>query len=619
MPVITSPSNIPSNTKASFKIDKFRGVDFTSGVLSINAARSPEAVNMIPDLDGFPTKRHGCAFMSEYPGRINGAHILKTETLEKTLIHAGTSLYDGENEIYTQMADDRSTSAQFENKLYIADGKRLLCYGEFNGEWTCKPCDEIGTVPVITIGRKPEGGGEGYNPVNLLSDKVCEQFTADGSSVKYQLSFNDLPQSGYIKVEIKNSAGEWAETTAYTVTRSTGIVNFNSAPAKPTVTGEDNVKITYQKTVLDENPINRCKKLILYGVNGQPDRLWLAGDDKLINYCRYSQYRDPLYIGDTWYLIAGAETAAVTGFSLLQNKLIIHKSGEEMQRNAYIIESGIEADGDATFKTYNILQGEGALCGFAAIGTEPLFLTSRGVYAVTASDVSGEKYTQNRSYYINGRLTKQSGLEQAQACVYGRFYVLSLNGNMYLLDSEQKTYERNSPYSTYQYECYYLTDIPSRVIWTDGKRLYFGTNDGKVYYFKKDGDSDPYIDEQSGKAVFAKWSTPLMSFGDYGHYKTISNAWVVCQPYSRSGAEVYFATDKFYKKFAAGFDIDIFDWNDIDFNRFTFNIMDRPTIGHIRRKCKKVKLFQLICENERAEAFGLSAIQAEYRVTSKIK
>ena len=66
--------------------------------------------------------------------------------------------------------------------------------------------------------------------------------------------------------------------------------------------------------------------------------------------------------------------------------------------------------------------------------------------------------------------------------------------------------------------------------------------------------------------------------------------------------------------------MDIFDWNDIDFNRFTFNTLDRPMIVNTRKKAKKVKLFQVIVKNEREkEPFGLFAIHVNYKVGGKVK
>lgn len=55
--------------------------------------------------------------------------------------------------------------------------------------------------------------------------------------------------------------------------------------------------------------------------------------------------------------------------------------------------------------------------------------------------------------------------------------------------------------------------------------------------------------------------------------------------------------------------VDIFDFADIDFERFTFNTLDTPQIISIRKKVKKYKTLQIIVESDAAnEAFGIFGI-----------
>ncbi|MFR9162189.1 MAG: hypothetical protein ACLVJ8_18410, partial [Ruthenibacterium lactatiformans] len=68
------------------------------------------------------------------------------------------------------------------------------------------------------------------------------------------------------------------------------------------------------------------------------------------------------------------------------------------------------------------------------------------------------------------------------------------------------------------------------------------------------------------------------------------------------------------------YNIDIFDWNDIDFNRFTFNSLDGPVVVPMRKKAKKIQTFQLKVENARPnEPFGLLAIQINFKVGGLVK
>ncbi|MDO5602816.1 MAG: hypothetical protein Q4G07_08610 [Oscillospiraceae bacterium] len=629
MPRVTAGGGRPEVSYKTLQIDRFLGVDLTNGIAGVDMRRSPDARNVQPDLDGFPVKRKGYQKVFQMEGKVNGAYLFVKGEAKTRLLHSGTGLYritEGElpEKIYADMADEKSRAVQLEEKLLIADGKRLLCYADFDGTgvYTLRPADECGTTPLISIGRKPDGSAaKSYNPPNLLSAFVKEDFLADGAAKAYQLSYPELPDTDEVTVEQRGTDGIWKKTeaAAYTVDREAGVITFKAAPAKPAAAGEDNVRVTYPKK-RDPDPVNRCRRMVLYGVSGQPDRVWLAGNEEKKNHCRYSQFRDPLYFGDVWYAVIGQEAAPVLGFAILGNKLAVYKNGEEHERNVFLLSGQTNEEGEAVFPVYDVLQGAGitAADSPASLLGEPLFLSERGVEALAQADGTSQRYLQNRSFYLNGALTREKGLENAQSAVWGRFYLLAVNGRVYLLDGNQKSYEANSPHSAYQYEGYVWDGIAAERLWTYGEELWFGDGGGGVYRFCTGEASSAYMDD--GRAIEACWTTPLMNLGSWTSRKTVSDVWVVTKPYPRSGAELYYATDREYEEKAKSFNTDIFNWNDIDFDRFTFNTMDRPAVSAVKRKAKKVKLFQVRVKNARErEPFGLFAVCIRYRTGGKIK
>ena len=64
---------------------------------------------------------------------------------------------------------------------------------------------------------------------------------------------------------------------------------------------------------------------------------------------------------------------------------------------------------------------------------------------------------------------------------------------------------------------------------------------------------------------------------------------------------------------------DIFSFEDIDFERFTFNTDDAPMIVPTNRRLKKFMLVQFRFENDLAEPFGLYGFAGIYTVSSKYK
>ena len=611
-------------------MEKFKGVDLSSGESAVATYRSPEAPNMMPDRDGYPVKRPGFTVMHRMEGKINGAYFLTTPEGTKELIHAGTSLYllteNEPVELTAGMADAPSRAFQMMGKLWIVDGQ---AYRYFDGNLLGYVSD-IATVPVITISKAPNGtdGATSYKPLNLLTGTKTESYLGTDTDTVYYTSFQDY--IGKVTVEILDKDGIWVSDSTGSITvngkavtweadKELGCITFSSAPGKPPVTGEDNVKITYT-TEAEDAIINKMRIGALYGVNGAMDRIFLSGNPDEPNVDRWSEWQDPTYFGDTFYSQLGQAGAPIVGYSVLADALVTHKRGEENGRNAFVRTGTLDEDGDAVFAITNVIQGEGAIAerSFQSFRGEPVFLTREGIFAMTPNDVTGERYTQLRSWFLNGRMLREKGLTEAASTVWGRFYVLALEDRLYLLDGEQKSYESKSPYSNYQYEGYYFTGIGATALWTDDEgKLWFGTKDGRVCRFNDTGRTDAYLDD--GKPVEAWWSTPLMQLESWSNVKNIKGVWVVAMPYTRSSGQIFYETDRIHEKLVREYQIDIFDFEDIDFNRFTFNTLDRAQSIATGKKAKKAKVFQVIVKNLNAEPFGIIAITMKYTQGGKIK
>ena len=66
--------------------------------------------------------------------------------------------------------------------------------------------------------------------------------------------------------------------------------------------------------------------------------------------------------------------------------------------------------------------------------------------------------------------------------------------------------------------------------------------------------------------------------------------------------------------------MDIFNWEDIDFSRFTFNANDGPQEIPFNRKVKNYKRLQIIVKNDGLnEGFGIYGIVKHYVVGNYAK
>lgn len=377
---------------------------------------------------------------------------------------------------------------------------------------TVKKVADEAYVPTVTIAKEPQGGGTSYESLNLIQPGFIELFSGKENVTAYQLSFKGLDATEVI-VKLLDGNGNWVtkkEGTHFSVDRTNGIINFTSAPGPSPLTGEDNVSIQAYRTVKGyADRINKCTISILFGVHGNADRLFVSGNPEYINYDWYSQQYDPTYFPDTGYSVLGSSSSAIVGYTIISNYLAAHKDDKERDSNI-ILREGDLVDNEPSFPIVATLQGAGAVApwSFNYLETEPIFLTKSGIYAVTAQDITGEKYSQNRSYYIDGKLLKEENLKDAYSCVYNDFYLLAINGKLYILDGLQPIQtDKSMPYATRQYACFYRENVPANCIWTFEEKLYFGTADGRVCVFYTD-KNDLYSYNDDGKAIECVWETP---------------------------------------------------------------------------------------------------------------
>ena len=613
--------NVPSESqKYSAVVETFRGVDLNNSPSNVDKSRSPAAPNMIRDQVGKVRKRMGYETKVTAPGgaAINGVHHL----LEETLVHAGTKLYrlsdtDGTWELTEigAMANARSRSFVFDQKLYLLDG---TTYQVYDGTTLAAVADSA-TVPTIIISRRPTGGGQSYQGLNLLGRKWTESFLGTADATVYQLTTKDLAEDA-VTARVLNADGVWEEKTEgtdFTVDRAAGTVTFSTAPGASPVTGQDNVQITAAKErdgYLDT--INRCTIAAVYGVGGSTDRVFLSGNGDKPGVDWYSNFEDPAFFPDTNYTKLVRDGARVTGYTVLSNTLAAFIDGASDGRNVVVRSGVLDENGDAVFRVSNTMIGQDAVAPdtFCRTDKEPLFLTNRGVYAITAEELTGEKYSQERSYYIASAIGAAQGRENACACTYGDFYALALDGTIYLLDLQQKTYERNSPYSSFQYECYYWPDIPARVLFLDGDALCFGTEDGKLCRFHTNVDDvTSYNDD--GAAIDAYWETSDFDGKIFFHVKTFTGLAVRLAAAVNTGVVVYAQVRGMWKQvFASGAKARYFDWSYIDFSKFTFSSDRTPRTLYGKIKLKKADKVRFRLQNNVLnEPFGLYAFGLQFK------
>lgn len=652
---------IPSSPKLYvYQNSNFLGADFTSDSATVDETKSPNTVNMIRSVPGKIRKRMGYTLVQDYGTKIYGAHHLSTT--DEWLIHAGTKLYnvslpmarqwsdhDGngivesqdreigilfltgsveETLVYEGMAEHRSTAFELAQKLVILDGKQALVY---DGN-TVQPLQNMAYIPTLRIAENPKGGGTDYESLNLLQPAWQEWYNvnSENASVKtFQLAFGGL-DSTPVKAWVLNSSGGWDEKkegTDFSVNRTTGLVTFVNAPGVTPVSGEDNVKIQAYRTVAGyADRINHCTIGTLFGVNGAQDRLFVSGNPdhgtnssgKLYTYICYdwfSQQYDPTYFADTHYAQLGSDSTAIAGYSIISNYLATFKTGNEQAQSVIIREGDLKND-EPTFPIINTLQGPGAVSpySFSYLETEPLFLTKLGIYAITAQDITGEKYSQDRSYYLDGKLTAESGLDDAYGFTFNDLYLLAVNHHVYILDGLQPMQtDKNKPYATRQYAGFYWEDVPATVFFEMDGNLCFGTEDGKIYKFYTDKhDLASYNDD--GRAYEAVWETADISEQSFYKNKNYRYLALRCMPEIASSVQIWAQRRGIWEEIKEDVTtLKHFSYANINYSKFSYSTDATAKITSTKVRLKKLDHVRFRFANSNInEPFGLNDFAIEY-------
>jgi hypothetical protein len=608
--------NVPARPARSTQaVNVFMGVDFTNEPGNVDIRQSPYAENMIRSVPGKMEKSIGWHTVKRIgDAKVYGSY--KRATDNDRLYHVGNKIYYGNTVVYSDAGEQPSSAYQLGDNLVIIDGKKLLIW---NGT-EIKAAQDMAYVPLLTIAKAPSGGGADYEALNLLSPKFKEQFIGIANEKKYQLSFGNL--TGIDLVEIRNKDGEWEATTGYTVDLENGTVTFASAPGEPPVDGEDNVRIVAVREFegyLDR--VNKCTFGILYGVSGAADRLFLCGNDKYPNYDWYSGQNDATYFPDTGYGTVGNAASAIKGYSMIGNYLAAHKE-ETDPENAVVIREGILVDNEPAFPITNRIQGEGALTWrtFGYLASEPLFLTKQGAFAITTSDISGERYSNRRSYYLNGRLLEENGLENAFAVVHNELYWLFVNGKAYILDGMQPIVTKNDPYSTRQYAGFYRTNVPAVSAWVDGDKLCFGTDNGRVCEFYTDrSNAMSYNDD--GSAIYACYTTPDFSGKDFYKNKTFRYLAVKLSRFYKTSVDMFVnQSGVWYKIFENRPGARYWSFQHLQFSELNFAADGSTATLQTKTRVKRVDKASYKFENANVnEPFGLMEYAIEYEQKSYYK
>lgn len=551
-------THIAQKERKRLVLSDFKGVDFSSSPFRVSQNRATDMKNLINEY-GVNHKRHGWReirdfkpYDSEESFAINGVFEYRHGGRRELLIHAGSRMfrvdasggisdklteYECISEGFT-LKDEKSQAFYSGGRLYIVGVGDYLVYGSWDGEtYELRRVygDADTYIPTTTISidndaREADTARATLDQVNLLtpyrknqllgasltstaedgSEIVAESMTwtldsgyiDEGTDVKILLE--TLDEGGEaVTVEISNSGSD--KTLLYAEGVQVGSVDYVNGKitltvdTTPQIEGADNIFVTFSVGAKNETVIGKCSFGILFGADGNTDRLFLSGNADMPNVDFYSEAEDFTYFPDRNYCVVGSDISAIKGYVRLADSTLVIFKEEYIGEPALFYRTGttnIEYDASGNISdVYGIFPVVAGAMGEALInrhtlanfGNDALMLSRNGVFGIILSQSSRttESYTRERSRSINEKL-KHNDLENAAAVVYDNKYFLSVDGVCYVADGRFTYRTSDNLDGAFNYEWWYWDNIPARVFSVIDNLLYFGTADGRICRFDEE-------------------------------------------------------------------------------------------------------------------------------------
>jgi hypothetical protein len=576
------------------RVEPFKGINLSVTPTQIDQNQSPDMLNMNIDERGALNKRTGYERVFETSlgtGKINGIFEFRKSDGTKELLFAySDKLYKlaDRTVLKSGLADKPMTSFVLGGKMFFMNGTDYFSY---DGTATA---EIVPYIPTLTISNQPTGGGTKLEDFNLLGSGFREKFSGDGTTKVYQLSLKNLAAT---LVTIKVDGVDQVEGTAFTVSRTTGKITFNTAPA----TGTNNVEITaYQNNYGFPERIKKCTLHALFG-GANDTRVFVSGNPEFPNQIWRSGLYDATYFPENGFYKIGSDREKITGFAKQYDYLVIEKENSKGSMQYQLNDAG-----EPTFpiKPINDQVGTTAPKSIQIIDNNPVSLGKTGVYMLVSSNVRDERNIQHISESVDNQLLGEVNLNQAISVDFDRKYWLAINNKVYVYD--------------YSIGEWYLYDnIPATCFLESDGVLYFGGK-GLVYKFKKESHITPYNDD--GQSINAHWKSKYFTFGVDERKKVIDKVFFSLKPSSRTSADLYYVSDKKVSGLLKTKRMDMMDFNIFNFSFMSFIRSSFPQETMVKIKAKKVTSFQIIIENNRMdESVGILSLGIKYRLSSEVK
>jgi len=459
----------------------------------------------------------------------------------------------------------------FESKLYIKAGST---YKTYDGTTYA---DVEPYTPTISVGGAPDGTGAALaEEINLLSGAKTIQRVGNGTA-NYTLPEQNIDATavtatvnGVVKVE----------GVDFTVNRVTGVLTFNTPPVNGAI-----VTITYTKVAAgNRDLVMNHKYVVLFGVESDTN-VFLFGGTHEKNIFRYSMVAKPNYFPAGAFVKVGTNEFAITALKPQYQSLLVFKERDTKivkptPNPLYTSNKGLNP---YNFPYFDLNDSVGNIAPnmVQLVENNPVSLYGSSMW-LWSSDTGVEDERNARIMSDRYKLSLQD--EDLEAATTYDFqdekeHWTAVDGKVYIWNYGNDT--------MYQY-----TNITATEFLTIGGMPYF-ISGNSIRRFDRSLRGD------NGQPIPCKMYTGFSDFGQPQYRKMMRQQWVSIDPAARTSVTISFITDRVDEVAAKDFGIEYryLDFNDIDFNDFSFLTNVNPQPNRLKAKVKKFTYLQVLFEN----------------------
>jgi len=518
-----------------------------------------------------------------WQGVIDGKEILLTcwngnvyeynLTINTDTVDIADLITEGTVTIIGTLTDARTCIFWFKDKVYFMNGTD---YKEYDGTTFG---DVVGYIPTIAINSPPLGGGTLFEEVNLLSGQKSQTFIGDGTTL-YQLAETTLDVD---TVLISVDGVPKTEGVDFTVNRTLGQVTFTVAPVNLST-----VIITWTKvTAGNADLVKNHKYAIDFGVQNDTN-LFIFGNPNEKYVFRFSGIAKANYFPANSFVGVGSTEFAITDLKPNQQNLLVFK-----ERATFIVKPSVNPNfaDNSGLNPYNY--------GYEDLNEQVGNLAPKMVQLIEDSPVSLDGF----SMWLWG--ITQVELQRSAKIISDRMklslQVLNLRNSVTFNYQNQKEYWVNVDNTVYIWNygndtMYKYTNIKATQFIEYEEQIIYGSN-GTVELINENFVSDVTV---LGDTIPCIGKLGFTDLGMLNLEKNMRDEWLAIEPASRTSVIIKFVTDRKNEQQSKELNVEyvLMDFNNVDFNNFSFLTNVNPQPKRLKGKIKKFTYLQTIFENE---------------------